>query len=244
MKNIKNIFIIFSLCACFAGVARGDDVFVAARTVAERTDCTATKNRIDELTGIADLREELATELADLQVLYRRDCNKRSASRGALTAARLRNNRQLTQNSTAECVYDENGCCVGETLTEVADYGMLCCPPTGDMCFVPVTVATNETTTSADIVTEPQTVEAPTQEVVAETVSEPEPVVPEKSEEEIAAERAELRASGVCPDNGKPNRFGCCEGEKFSDLGNLVFACCPETGDCFEPIKLRMNEQK
>lgn len=234
MKNIKSVFVIFSLCACFAGVARGDDVVVASRTVAERTDCAATKSRIDELSGIADLHEELATELADLQVLYRRDCNKRSASRGALTAARLRNNRQLPQNATAECVYDENGCCPGETLTEVADYGMLCCPPTGDMCFEPVTVAT--TATSTDVATEPKTVEAPVQEVVAETVTDAAPAVPEKSAEEIAAERAELRASGVCPDDGKPNRFGCCEGEKFRDLGNLVFACCPETGDCFEPI--------
>lgn len=45
--------------------------------------------------------------------------------------------------------------------------------------------------------------------------------------------------AGLCADGTPPNRFGCCTGEKFTDLGDLNFACCPDDGvsDCFPPIK-------
>ena len=45
-------------------------------------------------------------------------------------------------------------------------------------------------------------------------------------------------AAGLCGDGTKPNRFGCCSGETFKDMGNASFACCPKTGgDCFPPLK-------
>ncbi len=53
------------------------------------------------------------------------------------------------------------------------------------------------------------------------------------SAEEIAAN---INA-GLCADGTQPNRFGCCTGEKFKDLGNLVFACCRDDGECFPPIE-------
>ncbi|MBQ8473594.1 MAG: hypothetical protein IJ500_01900 [Alphaproteobacteria bacterium] len=35
-----------------------------------------------------------------------------------------------------------------------------------------------------------------------------------------------------------PDENGCCPGEKYTDMGELGFNCCPETGgDCFPPIK-------
>ena len=35
-----------------------------------------------------------------------------------------------------------------------------------------------------------------------------------------------------------PDENGCCPGEKFVDMGELGFNCCPESGgDCFPPIK-------
>ena len=69
--------------------------------------------------------------------------------------------------------------------------------------------------------------------------------VPEKTPEEIAAAAtaeaqriAELISNGFCADGTKPNKFGCCTGEKFTDMGNLEFACCPrDGGDCFPPMK-------
>lgn len=46
-------------------------------------------------------------------------------------------------------------------------------------------------------------------------------------------------AAGLCEDGTKPNRFGCCSGEVFKDLGHNVYACCPREGDamCYPPIK-------
>ncbi len=43
--------------------------------------------------------------------------------------------------------------------------------------------------------------------------------------------------SGLCADGTAPNRFGCCAGEIFKDIGDLVFACCAENGECFPPMK-------
>lgn len=57
---------------------------------------------------------------------------------------------------------------------------------------------------------------------------------PVRSPEEAAA----LIESGFCVNGERPNKFGCCGDEKFTDMGNLVFACCPpDGGDCFPPIK-------
>lgn len=70
-------------------------------------------------------------------------------------------------------------------------------------------------------------------EIVAQPEEQAEPVL--TTEQEVANLEA-----GLCADGSKPNRFGCCAGEKFMDLGNLNFACCPEgdaTADCFPPIK-------
>ena len=62
---------------------------------------------------------------------------------------------------------------------------------------------------------------------------------PVKSQKEIDDERAANLANGLCPDGAKPNKFGCCEGEKFKDLGNLNFACCAKDDEknCHNPIK-------
>lgn len=78
-------------------------------------------------------------------------------------------------------------------------------------------------------------------QVVPEPAPEPEPVQ-EKTPEELAAEAAEIeenRAKGLCDDGVKPNRYGCCAGEKFKEVSQMKFACCPREGDgeCVEPRK-------
>lgn len=74
---------------------------------------------------------------------------------------------------------------------------------------------------------------------------------PEKTPEEIAAEEAEKArkiaenlSNGLCGDGTKPNRYGCCEGEKFKETSQMKFACCPKEGDgeCHEPIKKKTKE--
>lgn len=40
-----------------------------------------------------------------------------------------------------------------------------------------------------------------------------------------------------------PDENGCCPGEKYTDMGELGFNCCPESGgDCFPPIKTATSE--
>lgn len=99
----------------------------------------------------------------------------------------------------------------------------------------------------------------PVEEVVAEEVTEKvetKPTEPVKTPEEIAAEEAakkaeqesiiaENLANGLCGDGTKPNRYGCCEGEKFKETSHLQFACCPKEsdGECHEPIKKKTKEK-
>lgn len=76
-------------------------------------------------------------------------------------------------------------------------------------------------------------------QVAPEPAPEPEPVQ-EKTPEELAAEAAEIaenRAKGLCDDGVKPNRYGCCAGEKFKEVSQMKFACCPREGDgeCIQP---------
>lgn len=42
----------------------------------------------------------------------------------------------------------------------------------------------------------------------------------------------------LCLDGESPDKHGCCEGELYTDMGDLGFNCCPESGgDCFPPIR-------
>ncbi len=42
----------------------------------------------------------------------------------------------------------------------------------------------------------------------------------------------------LCLDGGEPDKHGCCEGEVYTNMGDLGFNCCPESGgDCFPPMR-------
>ncbi len=44
--------------------------------------------------------------------------------------------------------------------------------------------------------------------------------------------------AGLCVDGTEPDKHGCCDGELYTDMGDLGYNCCPESGgDCFPPIK-------
>ncbi len=161
---------ISGMLAMSAGLA--DDT---ASTVAQRTDCVAVNAEISKLSALSNPTDEDAARLAQLQIMYRRDCVVRSVKRRGSGRA------------------DEVAAPVADTL--------------------PI-----------------ETPDAP-DDVVAEPVEEPAPK--SLSAEEIAAN---INA-GLCADGTRPNRFGCCTGEKFKDLGNLVFACCRDDGECFPPIE-------
>lgn len=75
-----------------------------------------------------------------------------------------------------------------------------------------------------------------TEDIEEEETRDDTPAVATISPEE---ELANLDA-GLCADGSKPNKYGCCKGEIFKDLGDAVFACCPKGGedaDCYPPIK-------
>ena len=41
----------------------------------------------------------------------------------------------------------------------------------------------------------------------------------------------------MCPDGTAPDVNGCCTGEVYTDMGEMGFNCCPESGgDCFPPL--------
>ena len=86
--------------------------------------------------------------------------------------------------------------------------------------------------------------EEPEEQVEQVAAPEPksEPVAVEKTPEELETEQAKIeenRAKGLCDDGTKPNRFGCCAGEKFKEVSQMKFACCPKSGDgeCVEARK-------
>ena len=42
----------------------------------------------------------------------------------------------------------------------------------------------------------------------------------------------------MCDGNIAPDKNGCCPGEIYTDMYDLGFNCCPETGgDCFPPLR-------
>ncbi|MBQ7185491.1 MAG: hypothetical protein IJR92_01650 [Alphaproteobacteria bacterium] len=64
---------------------------------------------------------------------------------------------------------------------------------------------------------------------------EPKPEKPKLTKKEMA----DNLSRGLCGDGTKPNKFGCCAGESFKDMGNLKFMCCSKENkdDCHEPLK-------
>ena len=89
---------------------------------------------------------------------------------------------------------------------------------------------------------EPEEVEEPVEKEKKEPVKTPEEIAAEAAE--LARKIAENISNGLCGDGTKPNRYGCCEGEKFKETGQMKFACCPKEGDgeCHEPIKKKVKE--
>ena len=42
----------------------------------------------------------------------------------------------------------------------------------------------------------------------------------------------------VCDDGNRPDKYGCCAGEVYTDAGDGWMVCCPQNGnDCFPPMK-------
>lgn len=199
----------------FAGVMVIGGAFAA--DVADRVSCADTKARIDELAASDDLSDADAALLADLRATYRRDCSVRAGARATRTiAAKRAPDVAGTAISASSSVNAVAAAPVADSCDNPDAHG--CCPgeefmDMGDQGLFCCT---------SDACFPPMAVKV---------------AAPEKTAEEIAAEENANLAKGLCKDGKKPNKFGCCGDEKFKDMGNLVFACCPDDGgDCYPPI--------
>lgn len=96
------------------------------------------------------------------------------------------------------------------------------------------TTVPDQVAVTEDVDTPMAVVEEVQEEIVVVDTVQPADVPPAPTAEEVEANEQ----AGLCPNGDAPNKFGCCAGEKFTDLGNTVFACCPdEGGDCFPPLR-------
>lgn len=67
------------------------------------------------------------------------------------------------------------------------------------------------------------------------------PVTPEETASITASEPESESGNKSCE---TPDENGCCPGEKYTDMGELGFNCCPETGgDCFPPMVVSVDTE-
>lgn len=193
------------------------------QNVVERKTCEQIKTEIAALMAIENRTNDQAAELKQLTTQQRTNCGTKSG--GRRTISRIPNLTAPTMPTVTS-----------DALTEYMNNKKANCEKLNTEIekLIPDTA-------SVQVVQEMQRFYEMdcTEHAVPEKAPENEEIsVPTKSDEEIAAEFDANLAAGLCGDGTKPNRFGCCTGEIFRDMGNAVFACCPTTGgDCFPPIK-------
>lgn len=209
MNKLKLFFIFSMLCLpAFAADTTGTGV-------SERMDCATMQAKISELAAIASPDDDTKKELSDLQERYRRECSK-SAS-GRKTSGRV---------STLAAAPTIAAPVVAETKT--ADDILSEFLQKKDENCESLKKSIDTLSMSEDDKKKLQN-QYDTDCLGKEAVTEKVEVSPEQAAANVAA--------GLCTDGSKPNKFGCCAGETFKDMGNLVFACCPDDGgECYPPI--------
>lgn len=182
-------------------------------SVSERMDCTTMQERISELAAVESPDDSVKNELSQLQERYRRDCSKSASGRrtsgrvSTLAATATTNTDVVVEVKTADDV-------LNEFLQKKAEN----CESLKNSI---------DTLSMSD-----------EDKSKLQTQYDTDCLGKEVEKVEISAEQAAANvAAGLCTDGSKPNKFGCCEGETFKDMGNLVFACCPDDGgECYPPI--------
>lgn len=211
--------ILFLGSILFVSAAFADDV--VTQNVTARKTCAEIKAEIDALSGIEKLDNETADRLTQLQIQYRNSCAPKAS--GRRTVARnlpviIKNAESSTSTPSVLSEYLANKKSNCEKLNSEIEKLVA-----SDKESDADTLAAMRGVYDMDCVEKP-------------VVSVPE--TPEKTEEEWAAEYDANLAAGLCGDGTTPNRFGCCTGETFKDIGNAQFACCPKAGNlCFPPMK-------
>lgn len=114
------------------------------RTVGKRMTCDEIKKEIDRLNALQEPSEEEAKQSLILKSDYRSRCAKKAGSRmmgpNRVKATRPAATEAVSNDggSTTCETPDENGCCPGETYTDLGDKGFNCCKSDGITCFPPM----------------------------------------------------------------------------------------------------------
>ena len=202
------------------GAAFADDAAVVQK-VAERKSCADIKTEIANLSAIENPDDATAENLKQLQAQQRSNCMPKSAGRRTIMrnvpSGAPKNTDVAKSDALSEYLANKKSNC-DKLNTEI------------EKLAARADDAESDTLASMRGVYDMDCADKPAAANVA--------AAPEQTYEEWAAEFDANLAAGLCGDGTKPNRYGCCTGETFKDIGNAVFACCPKSGGlCFPPIK-------
>lgn len=216
MKNSKLIVALLGLCCCFSAYAED------ATTVAERTDCENVQSRISALEAVEEPSDVQTSELEQLKTLYRRDCSKSAGGRSSTTTSvakvAVAKATAVLPKSTQPVVV-QTAKTADDVLKTFLDGKQTICD------------SFKKSIDSAKDWSDEDKEKLQSQYDIDCLGEEP------LSDEEVR----QNRMKGICPEGKKVNKFGCCEGEVFKDMGNLTFKCCPETGGECYPTAMPRN---
>jgi len=206
------------------GAAFADDATTTVK-ITERKTCAEIKAEIANLSAIENPDEETTNNLKELQAMHRGSCVAKSAGRRTIARTLPLVNGTKAADSAAT---------ISDALSEyLANKKSNCEKLNSEITKM---AAANDDSKSDALASMRGVYDMDcADKAESKTAASAEP---EKTDAELAAEYDANLAAGLCGDGTAPNKFGCCAGETFKDLGNLVFACCPKgNGLCFPPIK-------
>ena len=216
MNKIRKYFSALIIACMVVGGAH-------AAAVSERASCADIQVRINELSAIKSPTDAQSSELTSLQAQYRSDCSRSATGRRNTSTGRVSASSAVVAAAPAVTT-------VVETVVMTAQSAL-------DEYLTGRQNLCNELKSDIDTLIANGVSDTDTEPLQNQYDADCNEIDKSKSVQVDAETAARNVASGLCEDGSKPNQFGCCEGETFTDMGNLVFACCPDDGGtCYPPI--------
>lgn len=192
--------------------------------VSERANCSDLLAQINELTALESPTVDQSAQLASVQARYRSECSRAAGERAQRASAAVRTVvAAVAPKTVAPAAASATVVVTARSLLN--DY----LDKRQDLC--------EELQSDIDTMLASDASEAEIEPLQNQYDADCMDI--DKSESVVVDAETAARnvSSGLCEDGSKPNKFGCCEGETFTDMGNLVFACCPDDGGtCYPPI--------
>ncbi|MCQ2598809.1 MAG: hypothetical protein MJ187_00295 [Alphaproteobacteria bacterium] len=202
------------------------------QNVSVRMTCDEINSEIARLRAMDEPSSEESARLTDMQARHRKNCTARAANRAALNRSNhnVIKEKKDTDSIKTEAVYSpelyarQERVCVllAEAMnSETDEENKQTLTDNHKKYCIDKQVAPEETLKLYEFLLKPN------QDNASENVDGN--IV--ESDDDIKAKTAANLAAGLCEDGVKPNKFGCCDGEKFKDLGNGQFGCCKTESD-------------